>query len=68
LVWAAAAFALRIGVKWIIAKVRGHPFTAFDHPAPIGPSFYTGNHHEVEGEEDRAITNQEYASVDGKFF
>ena len=43
LLWALGAFALRIGYHWIMAKVKGHQFDAFDRPPPPPPSFYTGN-------------------------
>jgi hypothetical protein len=43
LLWAGAAFALRISVLWIKAKVKGERFTAFDRPTVhAGPRFYTG--------------------------
>ncbi|KAI4227143.1 MAG: hypothetical protein L6R36_002639 [Xanthoria steineri] len=41
LLWGFGAFALRISVQWILAKVRGHRFDALDRP-PVGdPSFLT---------------------------
>lgn len=42
LLWAAAAFALRISVQWVFAKRAGRRFDAFDRPAPVDASFYTG--------------------------
>lgn len=44
LVWASAAFALRLSVQFILAKVRGHRFTALDRPVRSSPdpTFYTG--------------------------
>lgn len=41
LLWGFGAFALRISVQWVLAKVRGHRFDALDRP-PVGdPSFLT---------------------------
>lgn len=43
LLWAGAAFALRVGVLWVKARVKGERFTAFDRPVvERGPAFYTG--------------------------
>jgi Na+/proline symporter len=43
ILWALAAFALRISVLWIKAKVKHERFTAFDRPiVHPGPEFYTG--------------------------
>ena len=43
ILWAIAAFGLRIGVLWIKSKVRHERFTAFDRPiVRAGPEFYTG--------------------------
>ncbi|KAJ3535563.1 hypothetical protein NM208_g7082 [Fusarium decemcellulare] len=32
LLWGLGAFALRLSVQWVLAKVRGHRFDALDHP------------------------------------
>ena len=37
LLWAAAAFAIRVGGFWLLAKVKGHRFDALDRPLSNGP-------------------------------
>lgn len=73
LLWAAAAFALRISVQWMLAKRAGRRFDAFDKPEAPDASFYTGrrydsvdDNHGVLRDEDgveRSVTE-----IKGKFF
>lgn len=42
LLWAAVAFALRVGCQWVQAKRKGQHFDAFDRPPPPSPTLYTG--------------------------
>ncbi|ERF76827.1 hypothetical protein EPUS_08007 [Endocarpon pusillum Z07020] len=44
LLWGFAAFALRLSVQFILAKVRGHKLTALDRPVRSSPdpTFFTG--------------------------
>ena len=71
LLWAGAAFALRVAFLWGKAKMTGRPFTAFDRPVVSrGPAFYTGaGAVGVESDEDVVEHRGAYA-VDhkGKFF
>ncbi|KAK5945768.1 hypothetical protein PMZ80_002976 [Knufia obscura] len=74
LLWAAAAFALRIGVLWIRAKMSGRRFDAFDKPAAPDASFYTGDH-STDGVERENFTRTDgdgversVVDVKGKFF
>ena len=46
LLWALAAFSLRIGYLWTSSKIKGHRFDAFDRPTPPSPSLYVGEHDE----------------------
>lgn len=70
LLWAAAAFALRISVQWVMAKRNGRRFDAFDKPAAPDASFYTG---QDNGASDGILRDEdgvERSVVDmkGKFF
>ncbi|KAL8772029.1 MAG: hypothetical protein Q9209_002694 [Squamulea sp. 1 TL-2023] len=68
LLWGFGAFAGRIGVQWILAKVQGHRFDAFDRPAPAGPSLFTGPHERSSDEDDQEIVPVAKASsLKGKF-
>lgn len=53
LLWAAGAFAFRIGFQWIQAKGKGHRFDSFDRPPPPSPALYTAHawSSEEEGED-----------------
>lgn len=70
LIWALAAFALRISIQWVLAKRSGRRFDAFDKPAAPDASFYTGHdddglnsiHRDEDGVERSAV------DVKGKFF
>ncbi|KAK5104181.1 hypothetical protein LTS08_002067 [Lithohypha guttulata] len=73
LLWAAAAFALRVSVQWMLAKRAGRRFDAFDRPAAPDASFYTGRRydnverdHDVVRDEDGVERN--VSDVKGKFF
>ncbi|RMZ12823.1 hypothetical protein D0864_00601 [Hortaea werneckii] len=48
LVWATAAFVLRISAQWFMAKRKGTRFDSFDKPAAPDASFYTGENHSNE--------------------
>ena len=67
LLWAASAFALRIGFHWFSAKVKGVHFDAFDRPLPVGPSLYVGRRASLEIDRD-VIADHEISPVKGKFF
>jgi Na+/proline symporter len=68
LLWGFGAFALRLGVQWVMAKVNGTRFDALDRPivAP-GPEFYTGQGDEEE-EDVVAVTVGETKNLKGRFF
>lgn len=73
LLFAGAAFALRIGVLWIRAKMSGTRFDAFDRVAAPDASFYTGR--VTDGSEREHITQRDGDGVErsvveikGKFF
>ena len=64
LIWALAAMALRLTTQWILAKIRGHRFKAFDRPAPDRPHSSTGYVIGDGDEDDR----QDSFKASGKFF
>lgn len=66
LLWAAAAFALRISVQWVLAKRSGRRFDAFDKPAAPDASFYTGGSDGILRDEDGV--ERSVIDVKGKFF
>jgi len=69
LLWGFGAFGLRITVQYIIARMKGHRFDAFDRPAPVAPSFYTGGNGEVDADEQEGVVEHTAGSkLDGKFF
>lgn len=69
LLWGFGAFCLRITVQYIMARVKGHPFDAFDRPALVPPSFYTGRNSGVsENEREDAAEDTAGSKLDGKFF
>lgn len=52
-----------------MARVKGHRFDAFDRPAPVPLSFYTGRNGEVnENEREDAAEDTTGSKLDGKFF
>jgi Na+/proline symporter len=65
LLWALAAFGLRLGAQWGLAKVRGTRFDALDRPAAPDASFYTG----AQGiyRDDDGVERSE-VKIKGKFF
>ena len=74
LLFAGAAFALRIGVLWVKSRMSGTRFDAFDRPAEADPSFYTGRvggdvgerEHITQRDEDGVERN--IVEIKGKFF
>lgn len=70
LLWALAAFALRISVQWVMAKRSGRRFDAFDKPAAPDASFYTGHDNSGSDSVHRDEDGVERSVVDikGKFF
>lgn len=77
LLWAIAAFLLRITAQWLYAKVKGQRFTAFDRPLPMGPELYAGDRVAGDGlagsarDEEREHVTSVASPVDsknGKFF
>ena len=44
LLWGGVGFAVRVLCLWIIAKVKGHRFDAFDRPRPLEAADYVGRH------------------------
>jgi len=74
LLWAAAAFTLRISVLWIMAKKNGTRFDAFDKPAAPDATFYTGGHttdgveRDNFGRVDDDGVERSAVDVKGKFF
>jgi hypothetical protein len=65
LLWAAGACALRIGFLWIMARVRGHRFDAFDRPVPREMT-RAGAFDETEN--DAVLDHSSVVSHKGKFF
>jgi hypothetical protein len=63
LLWAFGACALRISFLWVMAKIRGHRFDAFDRPIP---------HNIARDDHEGVETVLEHSSVEagnkGKFF
>lgn len=58
--WGFAAFILRVVTQFVLAKVRGHRFTALDRPVRSrpDPTFYTGG----------AITEDDVTPVNGGYY
>lgn len=65
LLWAGAAFVLRLSALWIWARVKGTRFEALDRPAHVqnDPGYYTGE--EIYRDEDGVERSEVKA---GKFF
>ncbi|KAL8779566.1 MAG: hypothetical protein Q9213_006871 [Squamulea squamosa] len=68
LLWGFGAFAVRVGVQWILAKARGHRFDAFDRPPPADPSLFTGPRERSSDEDDHeTVPVVKASSLKGKF-
>ncbi len=68
LLWGFGAFTMRISVQWMLAKVRGHRFDAFDRPPAADPSFFTGpRERSFDENEPDPVTVAETPSLKGKF-
>ncbi|KAL8681498.1 MAG: hypothetical protein Q9224_002159 [Gallowayella concinna] len=68
LLWGFGAFAVRIGVQWLLAKVRGHRFDAFDRLPPADPPLYTGSRERSSDENGgEPVTFAKASSLGGKF-
>ncbi|KAL8914145.1 MAG: hypothetical protein Q9171_001140 [Xanthocarpia ochracea] len=68
LLWGFGAFTMRISVQWMLAKVRGHRFDAFDRPPAADPSFFTGSRERSFDEnEPEPATVAKTPSLKGKF-
>ena len=69
LLWGFGAFGLRLGVQWMLAKVRGHRFDALDRPPLPDPSFLVRADERPSDEEDQEpVPAAKSSSVKGKFF
>lgn len=72
LLWALAAFIARVSVQWVMAKSRGHRFTAFDRPAAPAAAFEPEERYSVDGAEDVRDVHigpiKSAGDVKGKFF
>jgi hypothetical protein len=65
LLWAAGACALRIGFLFVMSKVKGHRFDAFDRPVPrhvARPGAFD------EQENDTVLEHSSVEAHSGKFF
>ncbi|KAI4248438.1 MAG: hypothetical protein L6R40_000998 [Gallowayella cf. fulva] len=68
LLWGFGAFAVRITVQWLLAKIRGYRFDAFDRPAGAHPSSITGPRERSSDENDREpVVIAKASSLKGKF-
>ena len=68
LLWAAGAFALRVGLQWMQAKRKGHRFDAFDRPPLPSPNLYTGRQGSSEEESPVDEPALSVTPRKGKFF
>ena len=79
ILWALAAFALRLGTQWVVARVRGTRFDALDRPVAPDAAFYTGGgaarvESPVAGDSEREVfadgegVVRSQVEVKGKFF
>lgn len=69
LLWGLGAFGLRVGVQWVLAKVGGYRFDAFNRPPPPRRSFTAGASERPSDEEDREpVADVKPSSVKGRFF
>lgn len=67
LLWALAAFAGRLGVQWVRARVKGTRFDALDKPAAPDAGFYTGREADDVHRDDDGVERSE-VEIKGKFF
>ncbi|KAL8994920.1 MAG: hypothetical protein Q9169_005257 [Polycauliona sp. 2 TL-2023] len=68
LLWGFGAFAVRISVQWVLARVRDHHFDAFDRPPKADPSFRMGSRDRSSEEEDQEPAPMAKASsLKGRF-
>jgi hypothetical protein len=67
LLFALAAFVLRLAFLWIIAKVRGCRFDALDRPV-FAQSTLENERSDGYGSEDHEETVQGTSQIKGKFF
>lgn len=71
LLWASAAFTLRIACQFVLAKVRGGRFEAFDRPSRLQSSVFvpTETSDEDEDEDVGAVPITSVAApAKGRFF
>jgi Na+/proline symporter len=63
LLWGFGALALRLAIQYIMSRVNGHQFDAFDQPAPHTTPFV-----EQDAEYDTAIEHSVEGKKNGRFF
>lgn len=67
LLWGFAAFAIRILCLWIMAKIKGHRFDAFDRPRPLEAAEYAGQGFPSDDQPGHPPAD-ETSSLKGRFF
>lgn len=69
LLWGFGAFCLRVGAQWVLARVQGRHFDAFDRPPPSCHSLVVRADRRPSDEEDRGpVANTKASSIEGRFF
>ncbi|KAL8942422.1 MAG: hypothetical protein Q9216_001686 [Gyalolechia sp. 2 TL-2023] len=69
LLWGFGAFGLRVGIQWMLARVRGQHFDAFDRPTPPHRSLAVGPVERPSSEEDgEPVADAKASSLKGRFF
>ena len=68
LLWALAAFGGRLGVLWIMSRVKGTRFDALDKPPRPDATLYTGGVSDSEMYRDEDGVERSDVKIDGKFF
>ena len=68
LLWGFGSFTLRIACLWIVAKVKGHRFDAFDRPRPLEAADYVGHRNVSEENQQQHVASDEASSLKGRFF
>lgn len=66
LLWGFAAFAVRIGFLWALAKYKGKRFDALDRPPPMGASEYVGGQEATSEDDQEPVLH--VTSQKGRFF
>ena len=65
LLWGFGAFALRIAFQWVMARVRGERFDAFDRPVGPPPDELAAGHEDYSDDVHEVVAEHESPPVKG---